>query len=51
MEFFFKSALINTGYEYYFIIDKDLITELWLPCVKILFKLIISFIKENTKEP
>ena len=47
----FKPVLINTGYKYYFIIDKDFIMELRLPCVKILPKLIIGFIKENTKEP
>ena len=47
----FKPALINTGYKYYFIVDKDLITELRLPRVKILPKPIIGFIKENTKEP
>ena len=43
--------LINTGYKYYFIMDKDLVMELRLPRVKIPFKLIITFIKENTKEP
>ena len=47
----FKSVLINTGYEYYFIMDKDLITELRLLRVKIPLKLIIGFIKENIKEP
>ena len=31
--------------------DKDLITELRLPRVKIPPKLITGFIKENTKEP
>ena len=31
--------------------DKDFITELRLPRVKILLKPIINFIKENTKEP
>ena len=36
---------------YNFIVDKDLITELRLPRVKIPFKPIIGFIKENTKEP
>ena len=46
----FKPTLINTGYKYYSIVDKDLITELRLPRVKILLKPIISFIKENTKE-
>ena len=43
--------LINIGYEYYSIVDKDLITELRLPRVKIPPKPIISFIKENIKEP
>ena len=47
----FKPALINTDYEYYSIVDKDLITELRFPRIKILPKPIISFIKENTKEP
>ena len=47
----FKSALINTGYECYSIVDKDLITELRLPRVKIPLKPITGFIKENTKEP
>ena len=47
---FFKPALINTGCECYFIVDKDLITELRLPRVKIPFKPIIGFIKENIKE-
>ena len=47
----FKPALINTGCEYYSIVDKDLITELRLPCVKIPLKPIIGFVKENTKEP
>ena len=47
----FKLTLINTGYKYYFIVDKDLVTELFLPCIKIPFKSIISFIKENIKEP
>ena len=47
----FKPALINTGYEYYSIVNKDFITELWLPRVKIPPKLITGFIKENTKEP
>ena len=31
--------------------DKDLITKLRLPRVKIPFKPITGFIKENTKEP
>ena len=46
----FKPALINTGYEYYSIMDKNFITKLWLPRIKIPLKLIIGFIKENTKE-
>ena len=44
-------VLINTGYEYYSIVNKDLITELQLPRIKIPLKLITGFIKENTKEP
>ena len=47
----FKPVLINTGCEYYSIMDKDLITELQLPRVKIPPKPITGFIKENTKEP
>ena len=47
----FKLALMNTGCECYSIVDKDLITELRLPRVKIPPKPITSFIKENTKEP
>ena len=47
----FKPALINTGYKYYSIMDKDFITELRLPRVKIPPKPITGFIKENTKEP
>ena len=47
----FKPALINTGCEYYSIVDKDFVTELRLPRVKILPKSIIGFVKENTKEP
>ena len=31
--------------------DKDLVTELWFPRVKIPLKPIIGFIKENIKEP
>ena len=46
----FKFILINIGYEYYSIVDNDLITELRLPRVKILFKIITGFIKENIKE-
>ena len=47
----FKPVLINTGCEYYSIMNQNLITELRFPRVKILFKPIIGFIKENTKEP
>ena len=47
----FKSTLININYKYYFIMNKDLIIKLRLPRVKIPFKPIIGFIKENTKEP
>ena len=47
----FKPVLINTGCEYYFIVDKDLVTELRLPRVKIPPKPITGFIKKNTKEP
>ena len=47
----FKPALINTGCKYYSIVDKNLITELRFPRVKIPLKSIISFIKENAKEP
>ena len=47
----FKSVLINTNYKYYSIVDNDFITELRLPRVKILLKLIIGFIKENTEKP
>ena len=46
----FKPALINTGYKCYSIVDKDLVTELRLPRVKIPPKSITGFIKENTKE-
>ena len=47
----FKLTWINTGYEYYSITDKDLITELRLPRIKIPPRPITGFIKENTKEP
>ena len=43
--------LIDTGCKCYSIVDKDFITELRLPRVKISPKPIIGFIKENTKEP
>ena len=46
----FKPALINIGCKYYSIVDKDLITELRFPRVKIPLKPIISFIQENIKE-
>ena len=39
------------NYKYYFLIGKDLITELRFPHIKIPLKPIISFIKENIKEP
>ena len=47
----FKPVLINTGYEYYSIVDKNLIMELQLPRVKIPPKQITGFVKENIKEP
>ena len=47
----FKPALINIGCKYYFIVDKDFVTELRLLRIKIPFKLITGFIKENTKKP
>ena len=47
----FKPALINIGCECYSIVDKDLVTELRLPRVKIPPKPITGFVKENTKEP
>ena len=47
----FKPVLINTNYKYYSIVDKNLITKLQLPRVKIPPKPITGFIKENTKEP
>ena len=47
----FKPVLIDTGCECYSIVNKDFITELWLPYIKIPFKLITGFVKENTKEP
>ena len=46
----FKPVLINTSYKYYSIIDKDLITELRLPRIKIPLKRITGLIKNNTKE-
>ena len=47
----FKPTLININYKYYSIMDKDLVTELRFPRVKIPPKPITGFIKENTKEP
>ena len=47
----FKPMLIDTGCKCYSIMDKDLITELRLPRIKIPPKPITGFIKENTKEP
>ena len=47
----FKPMLINTGYKCYSIVNKDLITKLRLPRIKIPPKPITGFIKENTKEP
>ena len=47
----FKFMLINTDYKYYSIVDKDFITELRLPRIKIPPKPITGFIQENTKEP
>ena len=46
----FKFILININYEYYSIVNKDFITELQFPFIKIPLKPIIGFIKENTKE-
>ena len=46
----FKLVLINTDYECCFIVDKNLIIELRLPCIKIPLKSISGFIKKNTKE-
>ena len=46
----FKFTLINIGCKYYSIVNKDFITELRLPRVKIPPKPITGFIKENTKE-
>ena len=47
----FKPVLIDIGCECYSIVDKDFVTELRLPRVKIPLKSITGFIKENTKEP
>ena len=42
----FKPILVNTGYKCYSIVDKNLITELRLPRIKILLKLITGFIRK-----
>ena len=42
----FKPALIDIGCECYSIVDKDLITELRLPCIKIPLKLIIGLLRK-----
>ena len=47
----FKPILINIGCKCYFIVDKDFVTELQFLRVKIPFKPIIGFVKENIKEP
>ena len=47
----FKPVLIDIGCECYSIVDKDLVTELRLPRVKIPPKPITGFVKENIKEP
>ena len=47
----FKLILINTGCKCYSIVDKDLVTELRLPRVRIPPKPITGIIKENIKEP
>ena len=47
----FKLISINTNCKYYSIVDKNLITKLRFPRIKIPVKPVISFDKENTKEP
>ena len=47
----FKPVLTNTNYEYYSIVNKNLITKLRLPRMKIPLKPVTGFIKENIKEP
>ena len=47
----FKPMWINTSYKCYSIVDKNFITELRFRRVKIPFKPITGFIKENIKEP
>ena len=42
----FKPVLINTGYKYYFIMNKDFIIELRLSRIKIRLKSITGFIKK-----
>ena len=46
-----KFTLSNINYKYYSIVNKDLITELRFPRVKIPPKPITGFIKEKIKEP
>ena len=46
----FKPTWINTGCECYSIVDKNFITELRFPRVKIPPKSITGFVKENIKE-
>ena len=47
----FKLTLININYKYYSIVEKNSITKLRLPRVKIPPKPIINFVKKKTKEP
>ena len=47
----FKPTLINISCECYSIVDKNLVTKLRLPRVKIPLKSITGFVKENIKEP
>ena len=46
----FKPVLINTDCECYSIVDKDFITELRFPRVRIPLKPVTRLVKENTKE-
>ena len=47
----FKPALINTGYECYSIVDKDLITELRLPRVKSRLNRLQALLKKTLRNP
>ena len=47
----FKPVLIDISYKYYSIINKNFITKLRLPRVKIPLNPVTGFIKENTKKP